>query len=107
MNTVLLHAVDSFQTLMMFLAISNTKLLNALVIAVWTYGTFSHFIDICEPPEVLLLDQDKYSEVRTELKDLAPLYFGICMFFISFIIFFKLILSVREQFEHETEITKS
>jgi len=99
--------MDSLQTVLMFLAISNTKLLNFLVISVWAFGTFSHLIVICEQSEVSLLDQDKYSVIRTELKDFTTLYFGICTFVISFFIFFKITLSIREQYENETEITKS
>jgi len=91
----------------MVLAISNTKLLNFLIIASWVGGAFSNITTICEPTEVLLLDQDKYSEIRTELKDKTMVTFGLVMFFISFFIFFTITLSIRDQYENETEITKS
>jgi len=106
-NTVTLLTCDSFQTVLMVLAISNTKLLNFLIIASWVGGAFSNITTICEPTEVLLLDQDKYSEIRTELKDKTMVTFGLVMFFISFFIFFTITLSIRDQYENETEITKS
>jgi len=80
----------------MVLAISNTKLLNFLIIASWVGGAFSNITAICEPTDVLLIDQDTYSEIRTELKDKTMLIFGILMFFISFFIFFAITLSIRD-----------
>ena len=56
MNTVTLMTTDSFQTVLMFLAISNTKLLNFLVILGWVGGSLPTYTNICEPTEVAEAD---------------------------------------------------